>query len=278
MYDANNRRFMASDPIKDGANWYVYVGNSPVVFVDPSGLVLLSLHDMVMETSGASINFVGNGRTGTAIVNGVTFTGRYSNGSILVDSANFARVMGLNNRFGSFNCNLSKKDAELAIRSEYANEMMKQDPSYKLRLETDYWLDFNGNDILVNLSPKAFSINVVRGDVQKLIRQNGGAYSLEVFMRELYINQFGYNINISTGAIALEILMHATPAATIQSLPKIFQTINPLLKYVYTHARTAEIGFHWGVENGEGENTQEIIIWEGLKLLEKILPRTAILI
>jgi len=38
MYDQNNRRFMASDPIKDGLNWYAYVGNSPIVFIDPLGL------------------------------------------------------------------------------------------------------------------------------------------------------------------------------------------------------------------------------------------------
>jgi len=28
MYDQNNRRFMASDPIKDGANWYTYCENN----------------------------------------------------------------------------------------------------------------------------------------------------------------------------------------------------------------------------------------------------------
>jgi len=39
MYDANSRRFMASDPIKDGVNWYVYCGNNSILFVDPLGLV-----------------------------------------------------------------------------------------------------------------------------------------------------------------------------------------------------------------------------------------------
>ena len=39
FYDANSRRFISVDPIKDGVNWYAYCGNNPVVFVDPSGLV-----------------------------------------------------------------------------------------------------------------------------------------------------------------------------------------------------------------------------------------------
>jgi len=31
-------RFISEDLIRDGQNWYVYVGNNPLVFVDPSGL------------------------------------------------------------------------------------------------------------------------------------------------------------------------------------------------------------------------------------------------
>ena len=36
-YDIESRRFISEDPAKDGVNWYVYCGNSPVMFVDPSG-------------------------------------------------------------------------------------------------------------------------------------------------------------------------------------------------------------------------------------------------
>ncbi|MCL2548535.1 MAG: RHS repeat-associated core domain-containing protein, partial [Symbiobacteriaceae bacterium] len=39
FYDANNRHFMAKDPIKSGLNWYAYVGNNPVTWVDPWGLM-----------------------------------------------------------------------------------------------------------------------------------------------------------------------------------------------------------------------------------------------
>ena len=39
-YDSNNGRFITEDPIKDGLNWYVYCGNNPIMFVDPSGLII----------------------------------------------------------------------------------------------------------------------------------------------------------------------------------------------------------------------------------------------
>lgn len=29
-YDIESRRFISEDPVKDGVNWYVYCGNSPV--------------------------------------------------------------------------------------------------------------------------------------------------------------------------------------------------------------------------------------------------------
>jgi RHS repeat-associated protein len=37
-YDASLGRFTTEDPIRDGLNWFVYVGNNPLIFIDPSGL------------------------------------------------------------------------------------------------------------------------------------------------------------------------------------------------------------------------------------------------
>lgn len=37
-YDASTGRFLTRDPIKDGRNWYGYVGNNPLRAVDPTGL------------------------------------------------------------------------------------------------------------------------------------------------------------------------------------------------------------------------------------------------
>ena len=41
FYNQNTRRFISVDPIKEWVNWYAYCGNSPTVFVDPSGLVYI---------------------------------------------------------------------------------------------------------------------------------------------------------------------------------------------------------------------------------------------
>ena len=37
MYDTQTGRFINEDPIRDGLNWYIYCGNNPVMFIDPSG-------------------------------------------------------------------------------------------------------------------------------------------------------------------------------------------------------------------------------------------------
>ena len=38
-YDPELGRFLTEDPAQDGLNWYVYCGNNPVMFVDPSGYI-----------------------------------------------------------------------------------------------------------------------------------------------------------------------------------------------------------------------------------------------
>lgn len=40
-YDASLGRFISEDPIKDGLNWYAYVNNNPLVYVDPTGLFII---------------------------------------------------------------------------------------------------------------------------------------------------------------------------------------------------------------------------------------------
>ena len=38
-YDPATGRFITEDPARDGVNWYVYCGNNPVMFVDPTGMI-----------------------------------------------------------------------------------------------------------------------------------------------------------------------------------------------------------------------------------------------
>ena len=37
FYDANNRTWLAMDPIKDGGNWYQYCSSNPATYYDPTG-------------------------------------------------------------------------------------------------------------------------------------------------------------------------------------------------------------------------------------------------
>ncbi len=37
-YDADTGRFISEDPARDGQNWFIYVSNNPLKFIDPSGM------------------------------------------------------------------------------------------------------------------------------------------------------------------------------------------------------------------------------------------------
>ena len=52
-YDVKDGRFISEDPAKDGLNWYVYCGNNPVNFVDPSG------NDAIIITNENSVDYLG---------------------------------------------------------------------------------------------------------------------------------------------------------------------------------------------------------------------------
>ena len=47
FYDAKHRQWMASDPIKSGLNWYLYVEGNPATYWDPDGLAIETLFDVV---------------------------------------------------------------------------------------------------------------------------------------------------------------------------------------------------------------------------------------
>jgi RHS repeat-associated protein len=44
-YQPETARFTTVDPIRDGNNWFAYVNNDPVNYVDPLGLQCISAND-----------------------------------------------------------------------------------------------------------------------------------------------------------------------------------------------------------------------------------------
>jgi RHS repeat-associated protein len=46
-YEADLGRFISEDPARDGGNWYVYAGNNPLRYVDPSGMFLEKVKEKV---------------------------------------------------------------------------------------------------------------------------------------------------------------------------------------------------------------------------------------
>jgi len=49
FYDAKNRQWLSSDPMKDGLNWYLYVGANPATFVDSTGLFPVDARQTVAD-------------------------------------------------------------------------------------------------------------------------------------------------------------------------------------------------------------------------------------
>ena len=50
-YDPELGRFISEDPIRDGQNWYIYCGNNPIKYTDPTGL-LFGIDDFLFSAIG----------------------------------------------------------------------------------------------------------------------------------------------------------------------------------------------------------------------------------
>ncbi len=46
-YDAETARFVSEDPARDGVSWFAYVGNNPLKYIDPTGLIMTELESLI---------------------------------------------------------------------------------------------------------------------------------------------------------------------------------------------------------------------------------------
>lgn len=99
-------RFRTEDPIRDGLNWYIYAGDNPLFYVDPSGLVEVSLRDYLnknyvidnkyivwdAKTRGATVTYMGITHTfyGT-----IASEGEYR-GVMRIDDSLIIKYFGIN--------------------------------------------------------------------------------------------------------------------------------------------------------------------------------------
>ena len=71
MYDPETGRFINEDPIKDGYNWYIYCAGNPVMFVDPSGLIIKLSKDATTEHKKqyeVAINYLKGSKTAQKLI------------------------------------------------------------------------------------------------------------------------------------------------------------------------------------------------------------------
>jgi murein DD-endopeptidase MepM/ murein hydrolase activator NlpD len=54
-YDPTLGRFITEDPARDGDNWYAYVSNNPLAYIDPTGLLEKIINDMSNAPLGGTI-------------------------------------------------------------------------------------------------------------------------------------------------------------------------------------------------------------------------------
>jgi hypothetical protein len=217
---------------------------------------------MVNETYGTDEALQWDDKTKTATINGVSFKSGINgvinnNGSLMLDSSVFARMMGLSNRFGSYNSSLTEAEALKALRSEYANSVVWDGgfkPKGNIEDTVYYFLDFLGYDIDIALYEHTIHVSNNNGDARSLIL-GGGAEPLAIWIKDIYKSTYRRDFDVATRAISVELLGHAAPDKLIDMAPI---PVQGLLKGIKGHSDEADIG-----EPGH-ERWWERAIWDTL--------------
>ncbi len=228
-YDPRIGRFTASDPAGSGLNWYTYCGNNPIAFIDPSGLVMMDTMTMLDEIGIAGVD---KGNYILADIDSIWYLFGYR-----MDSADFAKQIGLDNRFGSFNSDITENRALLYLRSEYANMQLQralnhEDANFALDPEkNEYLLAFKKWTIQMQLEPEAMHVNVAKYDGGALSLDYDKRLELASWLKEVYYAHYNTEFNVNTYAVSEELWAHAKAYQMYYAIP-----------FIADHARNADIG------------------------------------
>jgi len=94
-YDSNLGRFVTSDPIGHGINWYAYVGNNPMNRIDPTGLSYVGAN-----LYSAGLNLIDPVFSGDSIVDSVEAEETDAQDAALDEIMSLAILDGIENNYG----------------------------------------------------------------------------------------------------------------------------------------------------------------------------------
>ena len=176
FYDAGIKRFIKEDPIKDGMNWYSYVGNNPVNKIDPLGLVSYSITSGDLMTTINTTTFEG-------------FTGNY------VKLADLADVLG-NTVFTKAAQTTNTWIATVQLHNDNSAEKQKLSLIMNQASEVLYLRAANGERTVSNINNAGLTDNQSARATNYLITSGGYNYIDLSYFKQL-VCSLGFEFDIS---------------------------------------------------------------------------------
>lgn len=135
-YSSSIGRFITSDPIRDGANWYTLAVNNPINFVDLWGL---ELAERTTNNTMSDYNFV-------ILGNGVENAKFSDQGCAVTEMANII------SSFTGLNITPNILNSDKSNFAENTDLLLMQDVGEKYGLEYDYWTQEKQGDLSTKIT------------------------------------------------------------------------------------------------------------------------------